>query len=298
MKKSVVLIMICLLNSILLFSQVAINNDGSAPDESSALDVYYTNKGFLLPRMTKSQILAISNPANGLLVFCTGDNNFYTYIENENAWKLISFGSEAISSSCNSITMNHTAGAIAPVTKTVTYQTVYTNLSGDYKCWITSNLGADHQATAVNDATEASAGWYWQFNRMQGYKHDGTTRTPGNPWITSIDENSEWLSANDPCTHLLGSNWRIPTYMEWNNVYNDGGWINWKGPWNSGMKIHMAGYLYIVDGSLVNRGITGRFWSITEYNNLYAYWLQINSSSCVDTYNNKATGLTLRCLRD
>jgi hypothetical protein len=30
------------------------------------------------------------------------------------------------------------------------------------------NLGADHQATSVDDATEAFAGGYWQFNRIQG----------------------------------------------------------------------------------------------------------------------------------
>ena len=60
------------------------------------------------------------------------------------------------------------AGTVAPVDKTVTYGTV-TNIPGETsKCWITSNLGADHQATAVNDATEASAGWYWQFNRHTG----------------------------------------------------------------------------------------------------------------------------------
>ncbi len=65
----------------------------------------------------------------------------------------------------DSITVNHTAGVVAPVSKTVTYHTV-TNIPGELsKCWINSNLGADHQAIAVNDAAEASAGWYWQFNR-------------------------------------------------------------------------------------------------------------------------------------
>ena len=70
--------------------------------------------------------------------------------------------------------------------------------------------GADHQATAVDDATEASAGWYWQFNRKQGYKHTGTTVIPA--WnTTSIDEDSDWIPANDPCAIELGAGWRIPT---------------------------------------------------------------------------------------
>jgi hypothetical protein len=58
----------------------------------------------------------------------------------------------------SSLTISHVAGAVAPVNKTVTYGTV-TNIPGETsKCWITSNLGADHQATAVSDATEPSAG--------------------------------------------------------------------------------------------------------------------------------------------
>jgi hypothetical protein len=65
----------------------------------------------------------------------------------------------------SAMTINHKAGAVAPVNKTATYATV-TNVTGEpSKCRITSNLGADHKATAKNDATEASAGWYWQFNR-------------------------------------------------------------------------------------------------------------------------------------
>ena len=68
----------------------------------------------------------------------------------------------------------HTAGTVAPVTKTVTYGTVLTDIGGTgSKCWITQNLGADQQATSATDATEASAGWYWQFGRKQGFKHDG-----------------------------------------------------------------------------------------------------------------------------
>ncbi len=56
--------------------QVAINTDGSVPDSSSMLDVKSAEKGLLAPRMTQAQISAISNPANGLLVFCTTDGKF------------------------------------------------------------------------------------------------------------------------------------------------------------------------------------------------------------------------------
>src|SRR5699024_8442454 len=95
------------------------------------------------------------------------------------------------------------------------------NISGSPKCWITQNLGANQSAISATDGTEAAAGWYWQFNRAQGYKHDGTTRTPSNAWTswiggtTGINESAQWSSVNDPCVNLLGSGWRMPTHAEW-----------------------------------------------------------------------------------
>jgi len=198
----------------------------------------------------------------------------------------------------DSITINHVAGAVSPVNKTVTYGTV-TNIPGETsKCWITSNLGADQQATAVDDATEPSAGWYWQFNRKQGYKHDGTTRTPNTPWNTNINENSNWIAANDPCTLELGSGWRIPTNTEWNNVHTSGGWYDWNGPWNSGLKLHAAGYLDPYNGSLAQRGSKGEYFSSTQYSNTVGWTFYFTSITCIMTNLGKEYGFTLRCLKD
>ncbi|MEI6436612.1 MAG: hypothetical protein WCP32_17430, partial [Bacteroidota bacterium] len=226
MKNIFILTMMFLLFSRAMYSQVAINSDGSQPDPSAMLDVKSTTRGALIPRMTQAQISMIGNPANGLVVFCTTDNKFYAYIASANVWKEILYGNGTlVQFSCgSSFSINHVAGLVAPVSKTVSYGTV-TNIPGETsKCWITSNLGADHQATAVDDATEASAGWYWQFNHKQGFKHDGVTRTPNTAWISGINESSDWISANDPCNIELGSSWHLPTYNEWYNVDNTGGW--------------------------------------------------------------------------
>lgn len=298
MKKLALFILTCLLHSSLLISQVAVNTNGNPPDPSAGLDVSYSDKGFLMPRLTQDQIRTISNPANGLIVFCSTDNKFYTYIESENIWKLILFGSEAISQGCDSMTINHVEGAVAPVTKTVNYGTVYTNLTGSYKCWITSNLGADRQATSVDDATELSAGWYWQFNRQQGYKHDGIARTPDYTWINSINENSNWLIENDPCSILLGTGWRLPTFYEWENITITWGWTNWNGPWNSALKMHTAGYLYYSSGSLSSRGTGGSYYCINQYTNSTSWGLIFGSTSCSMSSNYKSNAYTVRCLKD
>jgi uncharacterized protein (TIGR02145 family) len=52
-----------------LSAQVGVGT--AEPDPSSIMDVTSTTKGFLPPRMTHEQLNSISDPADGLVVFCT-----------------------------------------------------------------------------------------------------------------------------------------------------------------------------------------------------------------------------------
>ncbi len=60
--------LMCLINS---QSNAQLGIGTNSPNASAMLDVTATNKGLLLPRLTNSQKNAISNPATGLIVFCT-----------------------------------------------------------------------------------------------------------------------------------------------------------------------------------------------------------------------------------
>ncbi|MHC1775293.1 MAG: FISUMP domain-containing protein [Lentimicrobium sp.] len=194
---------------------------------------------------------------------------------------------------------SHIAGSVAPVDKTVTYNVVDSYLSGSYKCWITQNLGADHQAVSATDATEASAGWYWQFNKKQGYKHNGTYLTPNTTWIFPISENSNWASYNDPCTLLLGTGWRIPTKSEWQTADEIGGWDNYTEAYASVLKLHAAGKLYEAWGGLVGRGSEGYYWSNEQQNSQQGWFINFDSGYCgIDYYLYKESGFSLRCLTD
>jgi uncharacterized protein (TIGR02145 family) len=212
----------------------------------------------------------------------------------------VNFQTLAIWSCGSSFTINHIAGAVAPVDKTVTYSTV-SNIPGEpTKCWITRNLGASQQATAVSDNSEASAGWYWQFNIKQGYKHDGTTRTPSSAWTSNISENSDWTPTNDPCALELGSGWRVPTKYEWSNVrgLTGGNWIEWNGPWNSDLKLHAAGHLIFVNGGLQYRGERAFYWSSTQNSLGGAGDFEFDPNYCVVNEIGKSFGLPVRCLKD
>ncbi|MCX6267055.1 MAG: hypothetical protein NTW16_06820 [Bacteroidetes bacterium] len=220
------------------------------------------------------------------------NGQFLTLINGVPAWGPLTFSCGA------ALTINHMAGNVAPVTKTVTYNTA-NEIPGELtKCWITSNLGSDHQATAVSDDTEASAGWYWQFNRKQGYMHDGENRIPNTDWISTIDENAEWQPSSDPCTLELGAGWRIPTSAEWSNVDASENWTDWNGPWNSALKIHAAGYLYGSDGSLTGQGSNGTYWSSTQDANSNGWYLDFYYFGSNMYNNSKAFGFSIRCLKD
>jgi trimeric autotransporter adhesin len=60
-------------------AQVAINTDGSLPDNSAMLDVKSNAKGILLPRMTLAQRNAITSPAVGLMIYQTDNTPGYYY---------------------------------------------------------------------------------------------------------------------------------------------------------------------------------------------------------------------------
>ena len=67
---------------------VGINPTGSAPDPSAGLDVNYTNKGFLQPRLTTTQRNAIANPASGLSIYNTSTNCLEAFFP-QFGWKKI-----------------------------------------------------------------------------------------------------------------------------------------------------------------------------------------------------------------
>jgi hypothetical protein len=68
-------------------SQVAINTSGNLPESTSILDVSSTTLGVLLPRMTAQNRNDITDPATGLIVYVTDDNQFYYF--DGTAWVLL-----------------------------------------------------------------------------------------------------------------------------------------------------------------------------------------------------------------
>lgn len=82
-----------LITNFSLFSQVAINESGTAPDASAVFDVASNEKGILIPRMSAAERDAIASPATGLMVFVNDDNRFWIY--SGSGWEKITAGNDS-----------------------------------------------------------------------------------------------------------------------------------------------------------------------------------------------------------
>jgi uncharacterized protein (TIGR02145 family) len=209
------------------------------------------------------------------------------------------FGKKTVTWVCGNtmIIVHASINGVAPENKTVTYGTVSSSLSGSQKCWITQNLGATNQAISETDASDAAAGWYWQFNSKKGYKINGTSITPVFPTTNSNTESVNWKATTDPCTLELGVGWRIPTVTEWTNVNNE----NLRAQAYAGaLKMHAAGFLMQSNGLLTNRGTFFTYWSSnnSDVNNAKALTIQTTKSYNQITNNDKDAGFSVRCIQD
>ena len=84
---NVLLFVIFSLFSSSLLAQVKIGGTPKEnPHPSAILDLQGTDKGFLLPRLTQQQMLAIKEPANSLVIFNTDAKGVYIYSSEQKDW--------------------------------------------------------------------------------------------------------------------------------------------------------------------------------------------------------------------
>jgi hypothetical protein len=61
-------------------AQVAISDTGTIqPSPTALLELSSSTRGFLLPRLTTTEIRSIYNPSDGLLVYNTDDHSLYLF---------------------------------------------------------------------------------------------------------------------------------------------------------------------------------------------------------------------------
>jgi len=187
-----ILVFTLLLNLSVNSQGVSINDDGTDPDASAILDLQSSDKGLLVPRMAFNQIADIQNPANGLIVFNTSDNKYYAYLEGENAWKEISYGT-------NNITPFECGGSLFDHRDGQSYATV--DING--QCWMAENLNIGTLSSgAYNDGIIQKLCWY--FNESNCDVYGGLYR-----W----DEVMQWTTT-EGAQGACPDGWHVPSDNE------------------------------------------------------------------------------------
>jgi len=89
------LILILMIIAEISYAQIGIGT--TSPELSAALDVESTEKGFLPPRMTEAERNAITDPAAGLIIWCTNcGSNGELEVFNGTAWTNMIGGAAAV----------------------------------------------------------------------------------------------------------------------------------------------------------------------------------------------------------
>ena len=165
---------------------ISLNNDGTAPDASSVLDLQSTSKGFLMPRMTKAHRLAINNPEESLLVFQIDNIIGFYYYSDCYGWQILG---DTITGGC----------VIAD-----------TMLSTD----VTANGGSDGTATVSHKCGAPPYSYMWTDGQstqtavgLNAGNHCVTVSDANSCTFTSCVSLSEPLAFSIPVSNQIGVSW-------------------------------------------------------------------------------------------
>jgi hypothetical protein len=166
------------------FSQgTAINTTGAAADPSAMLDVSSNDKGFLTPRMSEAERIAIQNPVRGLLVYQI-DNDYGFWFFDGSGWVQANAGDNL---------GDHTATDSLNMTnkKIVNLATCTQNLDAANKEYVDNAVGAGGGGATLADTTYMLCG-----SKLLPVAYGGTTYTvpAGKMWsIESAVHNTSYL---------------------------------------------------------------------------------------------------------
>jgi hypothetical protein len=187
MKYLTTVVFICLLAINTLSAQVGVGT--VTPDASSMLDIQSDTKGLLIPRMLSSERTAISNPANGLLVYDTDTKSFWYYILSTTTWK------ELVSD----ISLTDTDGDTrVEVEKSSDLDEINFTTAGSERM----KIGADGTVSMGNNAggnytkvtTDGSLSYMGEATRWEDLKVPVNTVKTSSTWWGSTTESADWGS--------------------------------------------------------------------------------------------------------
>lgn len=261
-------------------------------------EIRSANKGVLIPRLTQEQIQAVADPADGLLVFCTTDKKFYTYVGSENVWTDLIYGPDSI------------IYTPCPGIPEVYYgDKNYTTVQIGNQCWFRENLDIGTMIPGASGQTNHSIIEKYCYN-------DEVLNCKDYGGIYQWDNMMQW-SATPGAQGICPPGWHVPTYGEWEQLVTYlGGWAvaggkmketgtaHWISP--NTLATNSSGFTALPGGTRYNNGSwndfgnIGEFWSSTTVgpssgSNIELYALSGESSGGVAV---KSYGFSVRCIKN
>jgi uncharacterized protein (TIGR02145 family) len=269
----------------------------NTPDPSAKLEVQSINSGFLPPRMTFAQRNAITNPAAGLMVWCTDcDSSGQVQVFNGTRW-------------------SNMVGGIAagPLVADLPSVVIGTQI------WSTKNLDVARYRNGdpipqVTNPTQwistRTGAWCW-------YNNDSAT------YAATYGRLYNWYAVNDP-RGLAPQGWHVPSNREWDimtkfldptvdttspgwkgtdigtKLKNTSGWQGGGNGTNSSGFTGLPGGYRWVDGTYFDVGVSVFWWSAGEINVANAWGRNLISSIAYVSrdYFSKQNAFSVRVVRD
>lgn len=257
----------------------------ATPNSSAQLDVSSTSKGFLPPRMTGVQRNAITNPAVGLIIWCTncgfsGELQVYNGTSwtniggNNGGLPSVTIGTQDWMPSNLDVTTYRNGDSIPEITN----YTEWANLKKGAWCYYNNApangaiYGKLYNWYAVNDPRGlAPAGWY-------------------------LPSDADWkkLIASLGGESQAGSKLKATT--GWDSFLNNNG----NGSNISGFSGLPGGYRLYYNGGFNNIGLTGAFWALDGPINPIGFFLNSGTDMIARSFNPIpfVSGYSVRCLRE
>ncbi len=306
--KKITLLILIIITSYSLTAQVAVNNNGTNPDPSAMLDVKSTDKGLLPPRMTASQMNAISSPANGLTVYNTDVNALCVY--NGSDWDCM-----------DSQSLFNKTFFCGDNLKDFRDGKSYATIQIGIQCWMAENMNIGTRIDGANTQGDNGTIEKYCYNNEE----DSCSVYGG---LYQWDEMMQYVASGADVQGICPTGWHLPTDDEWKTMemqlgmsQSEADYTGWRGTdeggkmkevgtahWNSpnSAATNSSGFTALPGGSRSSSGSfnslghLGHWWSSSELSGTYAWYrgLSYAVGQVYRDYGDKTYGYSVRCLKN